>query len=144
MQETRIDPCGSRLIRSFIPWWCAVTIAPVVGAVTVTPMPLQPIRVPALTLGISAVDPMTLIVWGVDPLYASVAPPPPLFVPEPQPAPEKPRTASSTSATIRFTTPVMVAGRADVNVAQGRHRTASTRPMPSHRITPCENGPRSE
>lgn len=102
MQDTRIARFGRRLIRSFIPWWCAVTIAPVVGAVTVTPMPLQPIRVPALTLGISAVLPMTLVVWGVDPLYASVAPPPPPFVPEPQPATENPRTASSVTARIGF------------------------------------------
>ena len=103
MQETRIDPCGRRLIRSFIPLFCAVTTAPVFGAVTVTPMPLQAIRVPALTLGISAVDPMTLIVCGVDPLYASVAPPPPLFFPEPQPARAKPRTARTASARIDFT-----------------------------------------
>ena len=93
------------MIRSFIPLFRAVTTAPVFGAVTVIPMPLQAICVPALTLGISAVEPMTLIVWGVDPLYASVAPPPPPFFPEPHPATVKPRTASNASARIGFTAP---------------------------------------
>ena len=105
VQETRIDPPGRRWIRSFLPRWDAVATAPVAGAVTLIPIPLQAIHVPAFTFGITAVDPVTLIVAGVDPLlYASVADPP--FSPEPQPATAKPRTASSASAMSVFTGPL--------------------------------------